>query len=66
MKFFNTRVLPMFICVIGFIFLYIFTFTDNIFLMLTSLIPTVIIVTGPLWASWSSKFERLYEENKDE
>ncbi len=66
MKFINTWVLPVIICMVGLLSVLIFTYTDSLIVMIVSLIPAVIIVTGPLFKHWSDYFNKMHEERDDE
>jgi len=66
MKFINTWVLPVIICMVGLLSTLIFVYTDSLIVMIVSLIPTTIIVTGPLFKHWSGYFNELYEEEVDD
>ena len=66
MKFINTWVLPLIICMVGLLSILIFTYTNSVIVMILSLIPATIIVTGPLFSYWSNKFNKMYKEEVDE
>ncbi len=66
MKFINTWVLPLIICMVGLLSILIFTYTNSLIVMILSLIPATIIITGPLFRYWSNKFNKMYEEGVDE
>ncbi len=66
MKFINTWVLPLIICMVGLLSILIFTYTNSVIVMILSLIPATIIVTGPLFRYWSNKFNKMYEGGVDE
>ena len=66
MKFINTWVLPVIICLVGLLSTLIFVYTDSLIVMIVSLIPMTIIVTGPLFKHWSDYFNKLYEEEVDD
>lgn len=66
MKFINTWVLPLIICMVGLLSILIFTYTNSLIVMIVSLIPATIIVTGPLFKYWGNYFNELYEEGGDE
>lgn len=66
MKFINTWVLPLIICMVGLLSILIFTYTNSLIVMILSLIPATIIITGPLFKHWSGYFNKLYEEEVDD
>lgn len=66
MKFINTWVLPLIICMVGLLSVLIFTYTNSLVVAVLALIPATIIVTGPLFKYWSDYFNGLYELYEEE